>query len=167
MLTNERIQASEVRLLSQEGEQLGVMPLETALQEAKQKGLDLVLLNGSSNPAVCKLMNYGKFKFDSIKKEKELKKGQKVSEMKFMVIKKMTIDKHDMETKAKHVKRFLQDGDKVKVTLWMKRGREQAYTHIAMDVMNEFFAMVEEFGVLDKPPAKTGKDVMMIIIPKK
>ena len=167
LLINEQIHAKEVRVLDVQGEQLGIMPFEEALALAQGKGLDLALINGSGNPPVCKIMDYGKFKFDSVKREKELKKNQKVSELKCITIRRMTIDKHDMETKAKHVIKFLKNGDKVKVTLWMKNGREQLYTANALKVLNEFYDMVKEFGDLDKEPKKTGKDCMMIIVPKK
>ena len=167
LLINDQIHAKEVRLLSNAGEQIGIIPFEEALTNAKEAGLDLVLINGAGNPPVCKIMDYGKFKFDSVKREKEMKKNQKVSELKCITIRRMTIDKHDMETKAKHVIKFLKNGDKVKVTLWMKNGREQLYTANALKVLNEFYDMVKEFGDLDKEPKKTGKDCMMIIVPKK
>ena len=167
LLINEQIHAKEVRLLGEDGAQLGIMPLEEALGMAQNAGLDLALINGSGNPPVCKIMDYGKFKFDSVKREKELKKNQKVSELKCITIRRMTIDKHDMETKAKHVIKFLKNGDKVKVTLWMKQGREQLYTANALKVLNEFYDMVKEYGDFDKPPKKSGKDCMMIIVPKK
>ena len=167
LLINEQIHAKEVRVLDAEGAQLGIMPFEDALALAQKDGLDLALINGSGRPPVCKIMDYGKFKFDSVKREKELKKNQKVSELKCITIRRMTIDKHDMETKARHVIKFLKNGDKVKVTLWMKNGREQLYTANALKVLNEFYDMVKEFGDLDKEPKKTGKDCMMIIVPKK
>ena len=155
-----------MRLLDENGEN-SVVSIEEALAKAEEKGLDLVLMSTSGKPPVCKLMDYGKYKFDSIKREKELKKNQKISELKCIVIKKMTIDKHDMETKAKHVRKFLQNGDKVKVTLWMKRGREQLYVNNAIKVLNEFYDMVKDLGDLDKNPQRTGKDVYMVITPKK
>lgn len=167
LLINEQIHAKEVRVLDVQGEQLGIMPFEEALALAQGKGLDLALINGSGNPPVCKIMDYGKFKFDSVKREKELKKNQKVSELKCITIRRMTIDKHDMETKARHVIKFLKNGDKVKVTLWMKNGREQLYTANALKVLEEFYDMVKEFGDLDKAPKKSGKDCLMIIVPKK
>lgn len=166
MLINEQITADEVRLLNQSGEQMGIVSLQDALNMASSESLDLVLLNGSSKPVVCKIMDYGKFKFDSIKREKEIKKNQKVSNLKEIIIKRMTIDTHDLETKAKHGKRFLQDGDKVKVVLWMK-GREQAYSRIAIKVMKNFASMLEEFGTVDKKPEVVGKNIIMIITPKK
>ena len=110
LLINEQIHAKEVRLLGEDGAQMGIMPLEEALSMAQNAGLDLALINGSGNPPVCKIMDYGKFKFDSVKREKELKKNQKVSELKCITIRRMTIDKHDMETKAKHVVKFLKNG---------------------------------------------------------
>lgn len=167
LLINQQIRAKEVRLLSDAGDQVGIIPFEEALSNAQNAGLDLVLINGAANPPVCKILDYGKFKFDSIKKEKELRKNQKVSELKCITIRRMTIDKHDMETKAKNAQKFLKNKDKVKVTLFMRNGREQLYTANALKVLNEFYEMVKEFGDLDKPPKKTGKDCMMIIVPKK
>lgn len=154
-------------MLDENGSQVDIMPIENALAIAEEKGLDLVLINASGKPPVCKVMDYGKYKFDTIKRDKELKKNQKISELKCIVIKKMTIDKHDMETKAKHVRKFLQNGDKVKVTLWMKRGREQMYVANAIKVLNEFYDMVKDLGELDKQPQRTGKDVYMVITPNK
>lgn len=161
---NEEIHAESVRLLSETGEQLGIMSANEALKKAEERGLDLVLMNGG-NPAVCKLMNYGKFKFDAIKKEKELKKNQKVTEIKEIQLS-MTIDTHDMEVKAKHGNRFLTEGNKIKVVLRMK-GRQQAYKDTAVGVVKKFFAMLEENGSYDKEPEVVGKNVILIVNPKK
>ena len=103
-------------MIDEDGTQLGVLPLAKAQSLADDKGVDLVLMNGAAKPAVCKLMDYGKYKFDAIKKEKELKKNQKIVEVKEIQLS-MTIDTHDLEVKAKHGKRFLEDGNKVKVVL--------------------------------------------------
>lgn len=164
LLINQQIRAKDVRLLSENGEQLGVVPFQSALQEAQSKGLDLVLLNGSANPAVCKIMNYGKFKFDSIKKEKEIKKNQKISVLKEIQLS-MKIELHDMQTKAKHGNKFLESGDKLKVVLRMK-GREQAYAKKGVEIVNQFFTLLEENGMIDKQPEIVGRNIIMIVTPK-
>lgn len=164
-MINDQINANEVRLLGQNGEQLGIVSLSSALSLAVEQDLDLVLVSPNANPVVCKLMDYGKYKFDAIKKEKELKKNQKVVDLKEIKLS-MTIDTHDLETKAKHGNRFLMDGDKVKVILRMK-GRQQAYAQNGIEVCNSFFTLLEANGVIDKKPEVVGKNIIMIISPKK
>ncbi len=154
-----------MRLIGQNGEQLGIVELSKALEMAENANMDLVLMSASSNPYVCKIMDYGKYKFDAIKKDKELKKNQKISNLKEIQLS-MTIDTHDMEVKAKHGTRFLKDGDKVKVVLRM-RGRQQAYTKNAIEVVKSFYSMLSDFGVCDKEPEVSGRNVIMIISPKK
>lgn len=165
LIINEKIFADEVRLIAEDGAQLGIKKIDEARALAAQAGLDLVCLNSSSSPIVCKIMNYGKYKFDQIKKEKESKKNQKVTELKEIQLS-MTIDVHDLEVKAKHGKRFLQEGNKVKVVLRMK-GRQQAYANNAIEVCKKFFALIEEFGMIDKQPEIMGKNIIMIVTPKK
>lgn len=141
------------------------MSFEDALKEAENKNLDLVLLNSKANPPVCKIMDYGKFKFDSLKKAKELKKNQNIPELKGIRLS-MTIDKHDLETKAKQASKFLISGNKIKVFLRM-RGRQNAFAQTGLQVMQQFYAMLEEYGNLDKQPQVMGKNIFMIITPKK
>ncbi len=121
-------------------------------------------MNNSANPPVCKILNYGKYKFDAIKKEKEAKKNQKVTELKEIQLS-MTIDTHDLEVKAKHGKRFLEDGNKVKVVLRM-HGRQQAYAKNAITVVKNFYSMLEEFGTIDKEPEIVGRNIILIVSPK-
>ena len=165
LLINDKITAEEVRVISENGEQLGVMSLSSALDKASAVGLDLVCMNPSATPAVCKFMNYGKYKFDMLKKEKEAKKNQKVTELKEIQLS-MTIDTHDLEVKAKHGNRFLTEGNKVKVVLRM-RGRQQAYANMAVDVCKKFAEMLAENGVIDKEPEIVGRNIIMIVNPKK
>ncbi len=139
--------------------------METAKNIALNEGLDLVLMSSASNPYVCKIMDYGKYKFDALKKEKELKKNQKISTLKEIQLS-LTIDTHDMEVKAKHGMRFLKDGDKVKVVLRMK-GRQQAYSKNAIEVVKSFYNMLASMGTYDKEPEVVGRNVIMIISPKK
>ncbi len=164
-LINEQITAKEVRLIGTDGEQLGVMPIEKARQIADNEGLDLVLMSGSSNPAVCKIMDYGKYRFDSIKREKELKKNQKIVELKEIQLT-MRIDQYHINFKLKNAQKILQDGDKVKVSLRMK-GREQAYSKNAVEVVENFVSALSEFGTTDKKPEIVGRNVIVVISPKK
>ena len=115
-------------------------------------------------PPVCKLMNYGKFKFDSEKKEKELKKNQKIVELKEIQLS-MTIDTHDLETKAKHANRFLSEGNKVKISLRMK-GRQQAYSNNGIEVVKKFYELLSDNGVMDKTPEIVGRNIIAIVSPK-
>ena len=140
------------------------MKISEAHELADKANLDLVCMNGSANPPVCKIMDYGKYKFDAIKKEKEAKKNQKVTELKEIQLS-MTIDTHDLEVKAKHGKRFLEDGNKVKVVLRM-RGRQQAYAQNAITVVKNFYGMLQEFGTVDKEPEIVGRNIILIISPK-
>lgn len=140
------------------------MKISAAHELADKANLDLVCMNGSANPPVCKIMDYGKYKFDAIKKEKEAKKNQKVTELKEIQLS-MTIDTHDLEVKAKHGKRFLEDGNKVKVVLRM-RGRQQAYAQNAITVVKNFYGMLQELGTVDKDPEIVGRNIILIISPK-
>ena len=140
------------------------MKISEAHKLADKANLDLVCMNGSANPPVCKIMDYGKYKFDAIKKEKEAKKNQKVTELKEIQLS-MTIDTHDLEVKAKHGKRFLEDGNKVKVVLRM-RGRQQAYAQNAITVVKNFYGMLQELGTVDKEPEIVGRNIILIISPK-
>ncbi len=140
------------------------MKISAAHELADKANLDLVCMNGSANPPVCKIMDYGKYKFDAIKKEKEAKKNQKVTELKEIQLS-MTIDTHDLEVKAKHGKRFLEDGNKVKVVLRM-RGRQQAYAQNAITVVKNFYGMLQELGTVDKEPEIVGRNIILIISPK-
>lgn len=154
-----------MRLIGQNGEQLGIVPLSKARELATQSGLDLVLMSSSATPYVCKIMDYGKYKFDTIKKEKELKKNQKIVNVKEIQLS-MTIDTHDLEVKAKHGIKFLTAGDKVKVVLRM-RGRQQAYTKNAIEVVKSFYGMLSEVGTYEKEPEVVGRNIILIISPKK
>lgn len=164
-LINEQITAKEVRLIGADGEQLGIMPVEKAREIAESEGLDLVLMSGNTNPAVCKIMDYGKFKFDSIKKEKELRKNQKIIELKEIQLS-MRIDQYHINFKLKNAQKILQEGDKVKVSLRMK-GREQAYSKNAIEVVNNFVEQLADYGSVDKKPEIMGRNVVVVINPKK
>lgn len=141
------------------------MPLSQAKEAAFSKGLDLVLIASNSNPVVCKIMDYGKYKFEQTKKAKEIKKNQKVVEFKEVQLS-MTIDAHDLETKLRHAKRFLQEGNKVKVVLRM-RGRQQAYAKNGVEIVNNFFERLSDLGFIDKPAQINGRNILLIISPNK
>lgn len=164
LLINEQIFAKEVRLIGSESEQLGVVSISQARSMAEEQGLDLVLMSPNSNPPVCKIMDYGKYKFDAIKKEKELKKNQNIVDLKEVQLS-MTIDTHDLQTKAKHANRFLTGGDKVKIVLRMK-GRQQAYAKNGIEIVKNFFEMCSENGTVDKAPEIMGKNIVLIVSPK-
>ena len=165
MLINEQITSNEVRLIGVNGEQLGVMSKAQALIMADKENLDLVQISFNAGVAVCKILDYGKYKFDAIKKDKEIKKNQKVIEVKEIQLS-MTIDKRDLEIKAKRGLDFLSDGNKLKVVLRMS-GRQQAYSAKAVEVVKSYCAMVEEKGATDKEPEIVGKNIIVIVSPKK
>lgn len=162
---NDKITDLTIRVIDENGNQLGIMSASQANKIADEKNLDLVKISPTANPPVCKIMDYGKFRFDAAKKEKDARKNQKVSEVKEVWLS-MTIDTHDLETKAKQAAKFLKNGDKVKVSIRM-RGRQQAHAALGMEVMDEFFAMVEDVGEINKKPLTEGRNIIMILQPKK
>ena len=162
---NEEIRDKEVRVISAEGEQLGIMSAAQALVIAEDAGLDLVKISPNAVPPVCKIMNYGKFKFEQAKKEKENRKNQKVVEIKEIYLS-MTIDVGDLNVKAKKTVEMLGDGNKVKVSIRM-RGRQMAHAAMGIDVMNRFFDMLGGKAVMDKEPKTEGRNILMILAPAK
>ena len=152
-------------MIGENGEQLGIVSRNEALAIAEGKGLDLVMMSGGTTPPVCKLLDYGKFKYDAIKKDKEIKKSQKIIETKEVRLS-MTIDEHDIAYRISSATKFLKEGNKVKVSLRMK-GREQAYVKKAIEVVKDFCARLDEFGTLDKEPELLGRNVFVVISPKK
>ncbi|MBR4998379.1 MAG: translation initiation factor IF-3 [Clostridia bacterium] len=162
-LKNEQIVLQEVRLIGPNSEQLGIMSSEKANEVATSYNLDLVLIAPEAKPPVCKIMDYGKYKFDELKKLKDQKKNQKVAKLKEMPLS-MTIDDHDLEIKAKQVCKFLADGSKVKVNIRMK-GRMQARPQVGVDVMNRFAEMCASVGQIDKKPEVNGRNIFMFLAP--
>ncbi len=162
---NDKIIDVAIRVIDENGNQLGIMSAVQANKIADEKNLDLVKISPSANPPVCKIMDYGKFRFDAAKKEKDARKNQKTSEMKEVWLS-MTIDTHDLETKAKQAEKFLKNGDKVKVSIRM-RGRQQAHAALGVEVMNDFFKLVESVGEINKKPLTEGRNILMILQPKK
>ena len=161
---NGQIKAKEVQLISDNGEKLGMLPIARALEIAEEKKLDLVLVSPNAQVPVCKIMNYGKYKFEQAKKEKEAKKKQKIQETKELRIT-PNIEEHDFGFKAKNAKKFLEDGNKVKITVRF-RGRELNNVKMGENVLNDFAKELEDVAVVEKAPKLEGKN-MFIILAKK
>jgi translation initiation factor IF-3 len=164
LLINEQIREKEVRVISPTGEQLGVLPIAEAMRIAEENDLDLVNISPKATPPVCKVMDYGKYKFEQGKKQKEAKKNQKVIELKEMRLS-ATIDTHDMQVKAKNVQKFLKNGDKVKVSIRFK-GRQLSHTDKGLDVMNAFYNMIQDDAAIEKQAKVEGRSMFMILAPK-
>ena len=161
---NEQIRDRSVRVVAEDGEQLGVMSSQEAMTIADEKGLDLVKVSPSAKPPVCKIMDYGKFRFEQSKKIKEAKKNQKIIVLKEMRLSAM-IDTHDLEVKANTVNKFLKAGDKVKISIRFK-GRQMAHTEKGLQVMDKFYAMVEDNAVIEKRAKLEGRNMFMILAAK-
>ena len=164
LIINEKIRAREVQVIGEKGEKLGVLSLDDALDKASEAKLDLVLVSPGTKPPVCKLMNYGKYKFEQAKREKEARKNQKVLEMKELRVT-PNIEKHDFEFKAKNARKFLEDGNKVKITVRF-RGREMNYTKMGEQTLNDFIENLSDIANVEKKPLLEGKN-MFIILAKK
>ena len=164
LLINEKIRAKEVQLIGANGEKLGVMSLNDALDKAAEAKLDLALVAPNTEPPVCKLMNYGKYKFEQAKKEKEARKNQKTFEIKELRIT-PNIEQHDFDFKAKNARRFLEDGNKVKITVRF-RGRELNNVKLGEDVLNQFITELEDVAVVEKKPKLEGKNMFVILAKK-
>ena len=162
---NEEIRDVEVRLIDADGTMLGVMSSKDAQKLANTKNLDLVKIVPNGAPPVCKIMDYGKSIFEQAKKEKEAKKNQKIAALKEVRVS-AKIEEHDFDFKLKSAIKFLQDGDKVKVSIRF-RGREMRYTTNGYEVMAKFAEAIGETGTVEKPPKLEGKNMMMILVPKK
>ena len=161
---NEEILDKEVRLIGAEGEQLGIMSAAAALKIAEERELDLVKIAPGSNPPVCKIMDYGKFRFEQTKKEKEAKKNQRVIEIKEIRMS-PGIDTNDFNTKLKNGQKFLSDGDRVKVSVRF-RGREMAHTEIGAQLLKDFAAKCADIANMDKAPKLEGRNMSMFLSPK-
>lgn len=161
---NGQIRAKEVQLIGDNGEKIGVISLNEALEKAEEKNLDLVLVAPNANPPVCKIMNYGKYKFEQAKREKEAKKKQKTFELKELRVT-PNIEDHDFTFKSKNARKFLEDGCKVKITVRF-RGREVNNVKLGEAVLNKFIENLEDIATLEKKPLLEGKN-MFIILAKK
>ena len=161
---NEEITDKEIRVISDEGEQLGIMSAAQALKIAEEKELDLVKISPQATPPVCKIMDYGKYRFEQGKREKEAKKNQHVMEVKEIRMS-PSIGDNDIATKLKSAVKFLSDGDRVKVSIRF-RGREMAHTNIGEQLLRDFAEKCSEVANLDKPPKLEGKNMSMFLSPK-
>lgn len=164
LMINEEIRDREVRVVDQNGEQMGVFPVREALALAEERQLDLVKIAPQARPPVCKLMDYGKYRFEQSKKEREFRKNQKVITVKEVRLS-ATIEDHDVDVKFKNAVKFLKDGNKVKVTIRF-RGRQITHSEIGRQVMSEFAERIKEFGTVDKAPQIEGRNMSMFITPR-
>lgn len=163
MQINDEIREKEVRVISADGEQLGIMTSKDALALAESKGLDLVNISPSAVPPVCKIMDYGKYKFELQKREKQNRKNQKVVNTKEVQLS-PSIDTNDFNTKCNHAKKFLKSGDKVKVCVRF-RGRELTHSEIGQELLLRFAEDCKEFGSYDHPPKLEGRNMIMFLSP--
>ena len=164
-LINADIKFKEVRVIDSDGAQLGVISIEKALNAAEAKDLDLVCVSTTSDPPVCKILDYGKYKFEQMKREKEAKKNQKVIEIKEIRIIGLGIDDHDLDTKCNHANRFLKEGNKVKVAIRF-RGREMGHAENGQALMEKIAMKCEEYGTVEKQAKLEGRNMLMFLPPK-
>lgn len=164
MLVNEKIRAKEVRVIDPEGEQLGILPLKEALNLAREKNLDLVTVAPNAKPPVCRIMDYGKYKYEQSKREKEARKKQNIITVKEVKVR-PNIDDHDLDVKVKNAQRFLSSGDKVKVTI-MFRGREITHPELGKEICDRIAEALSDYGVVEKKAKVEGKNMIMIMAPK-
>ncbi len=163
-MINEQIRDKEVRLIGENGEQLGIVSGKDAFMKAQEAGLDLVKVAPTAKPPVCRIVDYGKYRYEMLRKEKEAKKKQKVTEVKEIRLT-PNIDSNDMVTKANSAKKFLEKGDKVKITLRF-RGREMAHVGYSKKILDDFYALVEDVASLDKPTKMEGRNMTMFLMKK-
>ena len=161
---NDEIHDKEVRLIDADGAQLGVMPIANAMRVAFNRGLDLVKIAPQAVPPVCKVMDYGKFRFEQAKREKEARKNQHVVDIKEVQLS-VGIGIHDYNVKLGHAKRFIGDGDKVKVSVRF-RGREMAHTSLGQELLLKFAAECGEIAVVEKAPKLEGRQMLLFLAPK-
>ena len=164
MRINEQIKTDTVRLISSEGDQLGVVSLQDALNKADNVGLDLVEISQNTNPPVCKILDYGKYVYEKQKLEKKNKKKQHVIHVKEIRVRPNTGD-HDLLTKLSRAKKFLEAGDKVKITV-MYRGREMARQDMGVDTLNRVVSILDDFAEIDKQANMEGRRLSLILSPK-
>ena len=165
MLINEDIREKEVRVIGEDGKPIGIMTSNAALKMAYDQGLDLVLMAPQATPPTCRIMDYGKYRFDREKKEKEAKKKQQVVELKEVQLS-CRIDTHDFETKARNAVKFLTAGNKVRVVVRFK-GREMAHQELGRDVLTRFEEAVASVGNVEKKPVLDGRIMSMVVVPVK
>ena len=160
-MINEQIRDREVRLIGESGEQLGIMPSKDALKLAKDAGLDLVKIAPTAKPPVCKIVDYGKFRYEQARKEKEAKKKQKIVEIKEIRLS-PNIDTNDLNTKVNNARKFLEKGNKVKITLRF-RGREMAHINATKHILDDFAEELKDIAVIEKPAKLEGRSMSLIL----
>jgi len=161
---NEKIKGTEVRVINPDGIQLGIMSPQEALQTAMSLGLDLVEVAPDANPPVCRIMDYGKYRYDQSKKAKDAKKKQSIIQVKEIKIRPKT-DEHDLEFKARHIERFLKEGNKAKITM-IFRGRELMHTNLGKKILDKLAEDFKDTAVVEQMPRLEGKSMVMILAPK-
>jgi translation initiation factor IF-3 len=162
---NERIRFPQIRVIDTDGGQLGIITPREAMAIANEKELDLVLVSDKADPPVCRIMDYGKFKFEQEKKAREARKKQHTAEVKEVKMH-YNIDNHDYNVRIAHAKRFLNDGNKVKATV-MFRGREIQHSNLAENLLNRMASDLEEFAEVQQAPKREGRNMMLLLAPKK
>ena len=165
LLINEEIHEKEVRVIGADGEQLGVMSSDEALAKAEQDELDLVLIAPQGNPPVCRIMDYGKYRFEQSKREKEARKNQKQAELKEIQMS-LNIDTNDFNTKVNQATKFLKNGDKLRVKIRFRRARELSHMNLSEELMSKFMEACAEYGASEKPAKLEGKNYMAVLAPK-
>ena len=165
LMINEQIRDKEVRLIGEDGEQLGIMSAREALMKAEEAGLDLVKIAPTAKPPVCKIVDYGKYKYEQIRKEKEAKKKQKVIDVKEIRLS-PNIDTNDLNTKVNAARKFLSKGDKVKITLRF-RGREMAHMNNSKHILDDFAEALSDIAVVEKAPKVEGRSMTMFLTEKR
>ncbi|MBQ8846960.1 MAG: translation initiation factor IF-3 [Lachnospiraceae bacterium] len=164
-MLNEQIRDKEIRLIGDDGEQLGIMSAKDALKMAKEAGLDLVKIAPTAKPPVCKIVDYGKYRYEQTRREKEAKKKQKTTEVKEIQLS-PNIDVNDLTTKANQARKFLEKGNKVKVALRF-RGREMAHMATGKEVLDTFLEKVSDVAVVEKPAKLEGRSMIMVLAEKR
>ena len=164
-MINEQIRDKEVRVIGEEGQQLGIMSSHDALKLAEEAGLDLVKIAPTANPPVCRIVDYGKFKYEQLRKEKEAKKKQKIVEIKEIRLS-PNIDTNDLNTKVSAARKFLEKGNKVKITLRF-RGREMAHMNNSKHILDDFAESLKDIAVIEKAPKVEGRSMTMFLTEKR
>lgn len=165
LMINEQIRDKEVRLIGENGEQLGIMSAKDAMKLAKEANLDLVKIAPTAKPPVCKIIDYGKYRYELARKEKEARKKQKITDVKEIRLS-PNIDDNDLNTKANQARKFITHGDKVKVALRF-RGREMAHTSSSKVILDSFFAKLEDVAIIEKPAKLEGRSMIMFLSEKR
>jgi translation initiation factor IF-3 len=160
---NQQIRLSPVRLIDEGGEQIGIVPVDEALARARDKNLDLVEVAPNARPPVCKIMDYGRYKYEQAKAEREARKKQHVTQMKEIKMR-PNIEEHDFEFKTRHIRRFLEERNKVKVTI-MFRGREMAHTENGMEVLDDVIEELGDLAIVEQQPRMEGRNLFLILAP--